>query len=335
MVSKAVNLLASSRRTESTFPHSQRVASATRQKTARSQIVRAFLVAAALAQPGLGCTSQGGGAAGSGGATGGRTPAGPGGGSTAATGVGGTASTVGSTGGNAPSGGAGSSGGAATGGAIGSAGRSGSGGSTGAGGSLGAAGATVMGGSTSSGGTTSAGGSTGKGGSLATGGVSGTGGATATAGTTGSGGNRDAGAGTGGLADAGRGGALGTGGSNGGSITVPCSSGNACIDFSSLQQEIDGLGACSAGHGVLNAAVLDAAFKNDTLKQPGLSILRVEINVGGQSAWSDEKTNASNAKARGAKYVMATPWSPPASMKTNSNTVGGELSTTSYAAYAA
>jgi glucuronoarabinoxylan endo-1,4-beta-xylanase len=110
---------------------------------------------------------------------------------------------------------------------------------------------------------------------------------------------------------------------------------NATIDFSSLQQEIDGFGASSAGHGALTATQMDAAFSNDNQNQLGLSILRVEIDVGGQSAWGDEKGNAAGAKARGAKYVLATPWSPPVSMKTNNNTVEGELSTSSYAAYAA
>jgi glucuronoarabinoxylan endo-1,4-beta-xylanase len=57
--------------------------------------------------------------------------------------------------------------------------------------------------------------------------------------------------------------------------------------------------------------------------------------VGGQSAWGTEKSNATNAKANGAKYVMATPWSPPASMKSNSNTIAGELNPSSYGDYAA
>jgi O-glycosyl hydrolase len=57
----------------------------------------------------------------------------------------------------------------------------------------------------------------------------------------------------------------------------------ATIDFSSLQQEIDGFGASSAGHGALTATQMDAAFSNNTQNQIGLSILRVEIDVGGGS----------------------------------------------------
>lgn len=109
----------------------------------------------------------------------------------------------------------------------------------------------------------------------------------------------------------------------------------ATIDFTSLQQEIDGFGASTAGHGALTSQQLDAAFSNNNQNQLGLSILRVEIDVGGQAAWSNEKSNAAGAKARGAKYVLATPWSPPISMKTNKDFVAGELSTLSYADYAA
>ena len=132
------------------------------------------------------------------------------------------------------------------------------------------------------------------------------------------------------------GGSTPTGGIAGTTTTpVPCTSGSACIDFTVLQQEIDGLGAAAPGSDVLSTAVLDASFKNDTLKQMGLSILCVEIDPAGQSAWEPPKTNGTNAKARGVKYVFASPWSPPASMKTNNSTIAGQLNTASYADYAA
>ncbi|MCB9495735.1 MAG: glucuronoxylanase XynC [Fibrobacteria bacterium] len=107
------------------------------------------------------------------------------------------------------------------------------------------------------------------------------------------------------------------------------------IDFTDLKQEIDGFGASSAGHGVLTEKQLDAAFSNLNQNQMGLSILRVEINVGGESDWGIEKGNAAGAKARGAKYVLATPWSPPIAMKTNQDYVAGHLKPSSYADYAA
>jgi glucuronoarabinoxylan endo-1,4-beta-xylanase len=48
---------------------------------------------------------------------------------------------------------------------------------------------------------------------------------------------------------------------------------------------------------------------------------------------SRDLANAQAARARGAS-VIATPWTPPASMKSNNNVVGGTLNTSSYAAFA-
>ncbi len=106
------------------------------------------------------------------------------------------------------------------------------------------------------------------------------------------------------------------------------------VDFAQVKQEIDGFGASSAWHGQLTNAEADAAFGNETIHQMGLSILRVRIspNSGDWAGWFDERANATKAKARGA-IVLASPWSPPASMKTNNNTIGGELKPDSYAAY--
>lgn len=172
--------------------------------------------------------------------------------------------------------------------------------------------------------------STGQGGGSATGGAGGSGGSTRTGGSASTGS-------VGGVTsvDAGVDGSTGVprpDASAGGKVA--CSAPAACIDFTNLSQEIDGFGASSAGHGLLGTAELDAAFKNDTNKQLGLSILRVEIRVAGESDWVNEKANATNAKARGTKFVLATPWSPPASLKTNKNEVAGELATSSYADYA-
>ena len=51
------------------------------------------------------------------------------------------------------------------------------------------------------------------------------------------------------------------------------------------------------------------------------------------SAWTPELTNAKAAQNLGA-IIFATPWTPPASMKSNNNTVGGSLNVSSYADYA-
>jgi glucuronoarabinoxylan endo-1,4-beta-xylanase len=106
----------------------------------------------------------------------------------------------------------------------------------------------------------------------------------------------------------------------------------ANIDAGNVKQYIDGFGASTAWHGQLSDKEADAAFKNNSVNQLGLSILRIRIDPNG--SYSDEMRNAQKAKARGA-LIFAAPWTPPARMKTNNNTVGGELKTSSYADYAA
>jgi O-Glycosyl hydrolase len=107
----------------------------------------------------------------------------------------------------------------------------------------------------------------------------------------------------------------------------------ATVNLTSIKQYIDGFGASTAFHGQISQTEANAAFGNGTSNQLGLSILRVRIDPSSGS-WNAEKLNAQKAKALGAT-ILATPWTPPASMKTNNNTVGGELLPASYAAYAA
>jgi glucuronoarabinoxylan endo-1,4-beta-xylanase len=66
--------------------------------------------------------------------------------------------------------------------------------------------------------------------------------------------------------------------------------------------------------------------------QLGLSILRVRIPFNSDQ-FAAEVPTAQRAVALGAK-VMASPWTPPANLKTNNDTVGGELARESYGAYA-
>lgn len=76
--------------------------------------------------------------------------------------------------------------------------------------------------------------------------------------------------------------------------------------------------------------------------QIGLSILRVRIDPSGSAAsnwvttnWAQELSNAKNAQtANPNAIVIATPWTPPAAMKSNNSAVGGTLNSTSYATYA-
>ena len=66
--------------------------------------------------------------------------------------------------------------------------------------------------------------------------------------------------------------------------------------------------------------------------QVGLNILRIRVAT--DNAWRmTELNHAKAAIQRGAK-VIASPWSPPASMKTNNSLIGGSLKTDSSAAYA-
>jgi glucuronoarabinoxylan endo-1,4-beta-xylanase len=100
----------------------------------------------------------------------------------------------------------------------------------------------------------------------------------------------------------------------------------ATVNVNSVQQTIAGFGACSAWSGTMSTAQATALF--GTL---GLSLWRVRIDYGGHFA--DEAGNVVIAHSYGAK-VLATPWTPPTSMKTNNNIVGGSLKPSEYAAFA-
>ncbi|HEX9059695.1 MAG TPA: carbohydrate-binding protein [Clostridia bacterium] len=102
--------------------------------------------------------------------------------------------------------------------------------------------------------------------------------------------------------------------------------GDATVNLSSTKQIMRGFGTCTAWNGALSDKEMDILYKD-----MGLNILRLRIDP--NKGWSDELSNAKKAQARGA-IVFATPWTPPASMKTNNNTVGGSLKTSEYANYA-
>jgi glucuronoarabinoxylan endo-1,4-beta-xylanase len=114
----------------------------------------------------------------------------------------------------------------------------------------------------------------------------------------------------------------------------------ATIEFGAARQTIRGFGGSSAWITDLNAhpGMADRLFGNTGPQQIGLSILRLRIDPspdpGGHGNWATELNNAKLATARGAR-VIATPWSPPASMKSNNDVNnGGKLKTGSYADYA-
>jgi glucuronoarabinoxylan endo-1,4-beta-xylanase len=104
------------------------------------------------------------------------------------------------------------------------------------------------------------------------------------------------------------------------------------INTSSTHQTMDGFGACSAfADPVPMTSAQAATLFGRNNGQIGLSLWRVRIDP--NEDWSTETTNAAFAHQWGAK-VLGTPWTPPAYMKTNDNTIGGTLSTSEYAAYA-
>lgn len=109
--------------------------------------------------------------------------------------------------------------------------------------------------------------------------------------------------------------------------------GTAFVNFGSAAQTIRGFGGATAWMPQLTSAEANALFSNGNSQQMGLSILRVRIDPAGSGNWGTELANAQAAQARGA-IVIATPWTPPASLKSNNNVVGGILNTSSYAAYA-
>lgn len=96
----------------------------------------------------------------------------------------------------------------------------------------------------------------------------------------------------------------------------------ANVNLSSKKQVIRGFGASSAWCGALSDQVMDYLYKDC-----GFSILRVRMepnegwSSGNYSKWAPELSNAKKARARGA-IVFATPWSAPASMKSNNSVAG-------------
>ena len=107
----------------------------------------------------------------------------------------------------------------------------------------------------------------------------------------------------------------------------------AAVDPSNAAQTIRGFGGATVFLGSLTSAEMTALYGTQTPTQLGLTVLRIRVDPGGPANWGTELGNAQKAIANGA-IVMATPWSPPASFKTNNNTIGGMLDTAHYAAFA-
>jgi O-glycosyl hydrolase len=100
-------------------------------------------------------------------------------------------------------------------------------------------------------------------------------------------------------------------------------------------QQIDGFGAgvvfLDAGLDPLSDGQMDTLYGTGP-GQFGLSLIRVRVSPTGN--WNDALVNGRKAYARGAK-ILATPWTPPAIMKSNNNIVGGALLPAEYGNYVA
>jgi len=122
-------------------------------------------------------------------------------------------------------------------------------------------------------------------------------------------------------------------------ISTP--TGGALADFGTQEQIIRGFGASEVFFGVLPSSQITELY-GQASGQIGLSIMRVQIapatwtsstQTADTTQWTPELTNAQGAQALGA-IIFATPWTPPASMKSNDSTIGGSLNVSSYADYA-
>ncbi|MGC4068463.1 MAG: cellulose binding domain-containing protein [Polyangiaceae bacterium] len=176
----------------------------------------------------------------------------------------------------------------------------------------------VTGGSTGTGGASSVGGSSAKGGTSSVGGTTAKGGTSSVGGTTAKGGTSSVGGTTA------KGGSTGTAGSP----PVWATSANVTVNVATQKQYIRGYGGMNhpVWAGDLTAAQRTLAFANGT-GQLGFSVLRIWISDNSND-WSKEVATAKAAIANGA-IVFATPWNPPASMKTN-----GAINPSKYADYA-
>jgi glucuronoarabinoxylan endo-1,4-beta-xylanase len=110
--------------------------------------------------------------------------------------------------------------------------------------------------------------------------------------------------------------------------------GTVSVDLANTHQVIRGFGAANIlpWRPDMTVDQINEAFGTGA-GQLGFTILRLRIPPD-TSQFALQIATAQLANALGVK-IIASPWTPPSSLKTNSNIVGGELKTDSYAAYAA
>lgn len=110
--------------------------------------------------------------------------------------------------------------------------------------------------------------------------------------------------------------------------------GTALIDLASTQQVIRGFGAANIlpWRPDMTADQITKAFGTGA-GQLGFSLLRLRVPP--DTAQFAMQVPTARAAASLGVTLFASPWTPPAPLKTNGDTVGGQLKTESYAAFAA
>lgn len=108
---------------------------------------------------------------------------------------------------------------------------------------------------------------------------------------------------------------------------------NITIDPATTYQTIAGFGGGNTmwGTNYLTASQLKTAFGTDDTDL-GLTIFRVRLSSV-QSDWSSLVSTLQEAKTYNVK-ILASPWSPPANLKSNDNVIGGYLLEAKYPDYA-
>ncbi len=119
-----------------------------------------------------------------------------------------------------------------------------------------------------------------------------------------------------------------------GAAGTPPVAGNCTADWNTLLQRMDGFGGgvvfLDAGLDPVTDANMNTLYGTNGT-QLSLSLLRVRIDPG--TNWSAALSDAKKAVSRGAR-VLATPWTPPASVKDNTNIIGGSVLPAKYANFA-
>jgi glucuronoarabinoxylan endo-1,4-beta-xylanase len=115
--------------------------------------------------------------------------------------------------------------------------------------------------------------------------------------------------------------------------TGPADTDLATIDLENTRQVIRGFGGVNMPGWIddLTPEQVHKAFGTDP-GQIGMTILRIRVPYDDTTFYKEIPT-AQLAKSLGV-IIIASPWTPPAWMKTNNNIIGGRLNDTSYASYA-